>query len=157
MIQAWLLRQAPYVILSVAMILFAYWIGSSLIERGRNEIRPQVAKLEQELATERANRARAEAASSAYAQELADLNRRPVRNTPVRLCRSPDPVPARPAAEGVTDTASPTGSDAGSAGADLEAGPDIGPELRALAKACDMENAKLRALQGWASGLEVLP
>jgi hypothetical protein len=154
MIQAWLLRQAPYLILSAGVILLGYWIGSTLIERGRNEIRPQLEKLELELATERTNRARAEAASSAYAQELADLNRRPVRTSPVRLCVSPPAVPASQSPSGVTDTSPSTGSDAGSAGSDLAAGPDIGPALRSLAMACDMENAKLRALQGWANGLD---
>jgi hypothetical protein len=154
MIQAWLLRQAPYLILAVGVILFGYWIGSTLIERGRNEIRPQLEKLELELATERTNRARAEAASSAYSQELADLSRRPVRTGPVRLCVSPPAVPASQSSSGTTDTSPSTGSDAGSAGSDLVAGPDIGPALRSLAMACDMENAKLRALQGWANGLD---
>jgi hypothetical protein len=154
-IQAWLLRQAPYLILSVGVILFGYWIGSTLIERGRNEIRPQLEKLELELATERTNRARAEAASSAYSQELADLNRRPVRTGPVRLCVSPSSaMSASESTGGVTNPASATGGDAGSAGSDLTAGPDIGPALRSLALACDMENAKLRALQGWANGLD---
>jgi hypothetical protein len=150
-IQAWLLRQAPYLILAVGVILLGYWIGSTLIERGRNEIRPQLEKLELELATERTNRVRAETASSAYAQELADLNRRPVRNTPVRLCVT-SAVPTGQGASGTTDTSPSTGGDAGSAGGDLVAGPDIGPALRSLAMACDIENAKLRALQGWANG-----
>jgi hypothetical protein len=153
MIQAWLLRQAPYLIIVVGVILLGYWIGSTLIERGRNEIRPQLEKAQQELATERFNRARAEAASSAYSQELADLNRRPVRNTPVRLCVTPA-MSTSQSPSGVTDPSPTTGSDAGSAGGDLAAGPDIGPALRSLALACDMENAKLRALQGWANGLE---
>jgi len=154
-IQAWLLRQAPYLILSVGVILFGYWIGSTLIERGRNEIRPQLEKLELELATERTNRARAEAASSAYAQELADLNRRPVRTGPVRLCVSPAPAmsPSESALR-TTGTTTTTGSNERTTGEDFVAGPDIGPALRSLAMACDMENAKLRALQGWANGLE---
>jgi hypothetical protein len=152
-IQAWLIRQAPYLIIVVGVILLGYWIGSTLIERGRNEIRPQLEKLELELATERTNRARAEAASSAYAQELADLNRRPVRTGPVRLCVTPA-MSTSESPSGTTDPSPTTGSDAGSAGSDLAAGPDIGPALRSLALACDMENAKLRALQGWANGLE---
>lgn len=154
MIQAWILRQAPYLIMSAAVILFGYWIGSSLVERGRNEIRPQLEKVQQELATERVNRARAEAASSAYAQELAGLNRRPVRTAPVRLCVSPPSVPASTGSEGTTNPAPSGGSDDRPAGSDLEAGPDIGPALRELAMACDLENAKLRALQGWANGVE---
>jgi hypothetical protein len=154
MISAWLLRQAPYLILSAGVILLGLWIGSSLIERGRNELRPQIAQLEQELATERVNRARSEAASSAYAQELADLNRRPVRAAPVRLCIDSAAVSASESALRTTGTSTTTGSDERTAGADLEAGPDIGPALRALAMSCDLENAKLRALQGWANGLE---
>jgi hypothetical protein len=154
MIQAWLLRQAPYLILSAGVLLFAYWIGSSLIERGRNEIRPQLEKAQEELATERANRARAEAASSAYSQELANLNRRIVRNTPVRLCVTPSVSQDGAASQGADGSASQPGSDLGSAGSDLAAGPDIGPALRGLAMACDAENAKLRALQGWVNGLE---
>jgi hypothetical protein len=154
MISAWLLRQAPYLILSAGVILLGLWIGSSLIERGRNELRPQIAQLEQELATERVNRARSEAASSAYAQELADLNRRPVRAAPVRLCIDSAAVSTGNAAQGTAGASTVTGSDERTAGADLEAGPDIGPALRALAMSCDLENAKLRALQGWANGLE---
>jgi hypothetical protein len=153
-IQAWLIRQAPYLIIVIGVILLGYWVGSTLIERGRNEIRPQLEKAQQELATERFNRARAEAASSAYAQELADLNRRPVRTGPVRLCVNSPAVPASQSPSGVTGATATTGSDAGSAGENLAAGPDIGPALRNLALACDMENAKLRALQGWANGLE---
>jgi len=153
MITAWLMKQAPYLILSAAVILLGAWIGHSLIERGRNELRPKIEKLERELATERINRARSEAASSAYAQELANLNRRPARTNPVRLCVTPA-VPASESALRTTGTPTTTGSDAGSAGADLVAGPDIGPALRSLAMACDMENAKLRALQGWANAVE---
>jgi hypothetical protein len=153
-IQAWLIRQAPYLIIVVGVILLGYWIGSTLIERGRNEIRPQLEKAQQELATERFNRARAEAASSAYAQELADLSRRPVRTGPVRLCVSPPAVPASESAFRTTGTPTTTGSNERKIGENLAAGPDIGPALRSLALACDMENAKLRALQGWANGLD---
>jgi hypothetical protein len=154
MITAWLLKQAPYLILSAGIVLFGAWIGHLLIEKGRNELRQEVARLELELATERTNRARAEAASSAYSQELADLNRRPVRNTPVRLCVSPPAVPASESALRTTGTPTTTGSNERTTGGDLAAGPDIGPALRSLAMACDLENAKLRALQGWANGLE---
>ncbi len=119
-------------------------------KRGREEIRPQVERLEAELRTERVNRIRAEMASSAYASELASLARRPVRNTPVRLCREPAAVPAGSAAQGADGAASTTGSSAGSAGTNIEPGPDIGPELRELAAQCDAQNAKLRALQKWA-------
>ena len=55
---------------------------------------------------------------------------------------SPRPYPGR--------TTPAAGSDAGSAGTNIEQGPDIGPELRGLAAQCDAQNAKLRALQKWA-------
>jgi hypothetical protein len=155
MIRAFLLRYAPHALLAIGVALLAAFAIHTFREQGRNEIRPQVAKLEQELATERFNRKRAEAASSAYAQELADLNSRPVRATPVRLCREAAPsVPAGNAAQGAVGSTAATGGDERAAGADLEAGPDIGPALRSLAMACDLENAKLRALQGWANGLD---
>lgn len=146
----WLLKYAPHLILTAGLGLLAVYAAHTFREQGREEIRPQVERLEAELRTERANRIRAEMASSAYASELASLARRPVRNTPVRLCREPAAVPAGSAAQGADGAASTTGSSAGSAGTDIEQGPDIGPELRELASQCDAQNAKLRALQKWA-------
>jgi hypothetical protein len=147
-IQVWLLRQAPYLILSVGVILFGYWIGSSLIERGRNEIRPQLEKAQQELASERATRVRNEEAIDGYLAELETIRKRPRSSNPVRLCVTPASQAYQPSST-VDGSATPAGSSAGEVGEDLEAGPDIGPELRELAFQCDMENAKLRALQGW--------
>jgi hypothetical protein len=146
----WLLKYAPHLILTAGLGLLAVYAVHTFREQGREEIRPQVERLEAELRAERANRIRAEMASSTYASELATLARRPVRSAPVRLCVSPAAVPTRPAAEGVNGAASAAGSSAGSAGENLGAGPDIGPELRELAAQCDIQNAKLRALQQWA-------
>ena len=136
--------------LAAGLGMLAIYAVHTFREQGREEIRPQVERLEAELRTERANRIRAEVASTAYASELAALASRPARSTPVRLCREPAAVPANSAAQGTDGAAPTTGSSAGSAGANLEPGPDIGPELRELAAQCDAQNAKLRALQKWA-------
>ncbi len=146
----WLLKYAPHLILTAGLGLLAVYAVHTFREQGREEIRPQVERLEAELRTERATRIRAEMASSAYASELAVLASRPVRSTPVRLCRQPAAVPARSAPKRADGAAPTAGSDAGSTGANLEQGPDIGPELRGLAAQCDAQNAKLRALQKWA-------
>ena len=147
----WLLKYAPHLILTAGLGLLAIYAVHTFREQGREEIRPQVERLEAELRAERANRVRAEMASTAYASELAALASRPTRNTPVRLCRDTSAVRPSPAPQRIDDPAASTGSSAGSAGADLEQGPDIGPELRELAAQCDVQNAKLRALQQWAS------
>jgi len=147
----WLLKYVPHLAVAAGLGLLAVYAVHTFREQGREEIRPQVERLEAELRTERANRIRAEVASNAYASELAALARRPVRSTPVRLCREPAAVPAGSAAEGTAGAAPAAGSDAGSAGANFEQGPDIGPELRELAAQCDAQNAKLRALQRWAT------
>ncbi len=147
----WLLKYVPHLILTAGLGLLAVYAVHIFREQGREEIRSQVERLEAELRTERANRIRAEVASNAYASELAALARRPTRSTPVRLCREPAAVPAGNTAEGTVGAAPAAGSDAGSAGANFEQGPDIGPELRELAAQCDAQNAKLRALQRWAT------
>jgi hypothetical protein len=147
----WLLKYAPHLILTAGLGLLAIYAVHTFREQGREEIRPQVERLEAELRAERANRVRAEMASTAYASELAALASRPARNTPVRLCRDTSAVRPSPTPQRIDDPAASTGSSAGSAGADLEQGPDIGPELRELAAQCDVQNAKLRALQQWAS------
>ena len=147
----WLLKYVPHLAVAAGLGLLAVYAVHTFREQGREEIRPQVERLEAELRTERANRIRAEVASNAYASELAALARRPVRSTPVRLCREPAAVPANNSAQGTAGAAPAAGSDAGSAGANFEQGPDIGPELRELAAQCDAQNAKLRALQRWAT------
>ncbi len=137
---------------AVLVVLLTTGIGFGvhyLKEQGRDEIRPQVKELQEQLAEEKASRARAEAAANSYRAELDYLASRPVSATPVRLCRTVPTVPAAVPASRSDDATSRAGSDDRPAGGDLEAGPDIGPELRGLAKACDAEIAKLRALQGW--------
>jgi hypothetical protein len=119
-------------------------------EEGRAELKPEIERLEATLAAERLDRARAEAAAGAYRSEMDAIRSRPVPRTPVRLCRDPKPMPTTFApADGVTRTTTTSGGDAPAPGDYSEAGPDIGPELYALALTCDAEIAKLRALQGW--------
>jgi hypothetical protein len=136
---------------AVLVVLLTTGIGFGvhyLKELGRNELRPKVAELESLLAAEKNARERAETAANAYWTELGNLSRRPVSAAPVRLCVGPMPSleSTTTSSDGATSRA---GSDDRPAGGDLEAGPDIGPELYGLAKTCDAEIAKLRALQGW--------
>ena len=136
---------------AVLVVLLTTGIGFGvhyLKELGRNELRPKVAELESLLAAEKNARERAETAANAYWTELGNLSRRPVSTAPVRLCVGPLPSleSTTTSSDGATSRA---GSDDRPAGGDLEAGPDIGPELYGLAKTCDAEIAKLRALQGW--------
>lgn len=150
---AWLWRYAPHALIAAVLGLSCIYAVYTLREQGRAELRPQIERLEAALAAERADRARAERASGSYQLEIERLNKRAVdravNRTPVRLCVSPPAPPAGDAAQG-TDGAAPTaGSDDGSPRSNPQAGPDIGADLYALAAACDAENAKLRALQGW--------
>lgn len=136
---------------AVLVVLLTTGIGFGvhyLKELGRNELRPKVAELESLLAAEKNARVRAEKASASYWAELVAIRDRPVSAAPVRLCVGPMPSLESTAtsSDGATSRA---GSDDRPAGGDLEAGPDIGPELYGLAKTCDAEIAKLRALQGW--------
>lgn len=154
MIQAWLLRQLPWVILSAVILGSGFAASWWLKEQGRKEMRPVIERLESDLASERAARQRNEDALNAYQQELDLLRNRPRPTSPVRLCVTPS-VRETPTAAGSADGAAPASrSDARSAGVDLVAGPDIGVPLRNLAYRCDAENAKLRALQDWIRGLE---
>jgi hypothetical protein len=152
MIQAWLLKQAPLIVISLTVIGAGLWVGNSLIERGRNEVRPMLDKalserdnLASQLENERAERKKTEEAISAYSKELATLRRRP-RGEPVRVCFDETAsVPATGAAAGDTDGAAAlAGGLPGTARGDLEA-------LRELAYQCDAVSARLRALQKWAS------
>lgn len=153
MISLFLARLTPYAIISALLIASGLAAGYWVKEQGRKELRPQIERLEAELAAERADRARAERASNSYRLEIERLNKRTlnrtVNRTPVRLCVSP-PAPAIDDPSLRTHgTSTTTGSDGRMAGRDPQAGPDIGEALYALAAACDAENAKLRALQGW--------
>jgi hypothetical protein len=152
MIQAWLLKQAPLIVVSLAIIGAGLWVGHTLIERGRNEVRPMLDKalserdnLASQLENERAERKKTEEAISAYSKELATLRRRP-RGEPVRVCFDETaPVPSSGAAAGDPDgIAALAGGLPGTARGDLEA-------LRELAYQCDAVSTRLRALQRWVS------
>jgi hypothetical protein len=153
MIQAWLLKQAPLIVISLTVIGAGLWVGNSLIERGRNEVRPMLDKalaerdnLAATLENERAERRRAEEAVGAYSKEIASLRRRPRSSEPVRVCfdeTTPMPAPGS-AASDPDGIAALTRGLPGTARGDLEA-------LRELAYQCDEVSARLRALQRWAS------
>ena len=145
----WLLRYLPHLIAAVAVVAAAAWGVHKIREGVRDELEPKIVRLEQTLAAERADRRRAEDASDKYRQELDALATRPRPSTPVRLCRAAPVRSPKPSAEGTDGAAPAAGSDAGSLGADTGEGPDIGPDLRDLAAACDAISARLRALQGW--------
>lgn len=153
MIQAWLLRQLPWLVVTLVVIGSGWAVGAWLKEQGRDELRPEIARLQSELAAEQANRIRNEEALNAYQKELDGIRRRPVSVGPVRLC-VPAPAAEGEAAGGADGASASAGSGAGADGGDYQAGPDIGPALMELAYRCDAENAKLRALQGWVRGLE---
>ena len=152
MIPLFLARIAPYAIISAFVIISGFAAGQWIKEQGRKELRPQIERLEAALAAERADRARAERASGSYQLEIERLRERAARTaanrSPVRLCVTPAPQGGA-APEGTNDPAPAPRSDDGSAGSNPQAGPDIGADLYALVAACDAENAKLRALQGW--------
>ena len=144
-------RYLPHLfVVAVASAGIAY-AGFHVREGVRRELEPKIARLEAELAAERADRKRSEAASSAYQAELDDLRNRPVPRASVRLCRAPAVFAPGKAPGGTDGATTPAGSrpegvtdDSGE-----RAGPDIGPDLYALAASCDAVAARLRALQGW--------
>lgn len=150
---AWLWRYAPHALVAAVLGLSCIYAVYTLREQGRAELRPQIERLEAELAAERADRARAERAADSYQSEMERLRERAanrtVNRTPVRLCVSPPAPPAGDPALRTNGSSATTGSDERTVGSDPKAGPDIGADLYALAAACDAENAKLRALQGW--------
>lgn len=149
---AWLWRYAPHAVIAAGLGLLCIYAVYTFREQGRAELRPQIERLEAALAEERADRARAERAADSYQSEMERLRERTARgavNRPaVRLCVTPDAQGGR-ASEGTDGAATTAGSDAGSPRSNPQAGPDIGADLYALVAACDAENAKLRALQGW--------
>ena len=149
----WLWRFAPHAIVAAVLGLSCIYAVYTLREQGRAELRPQIERLEAELAAERADRARAERAADSYQSEMERLRERTARaaanRSPVRLCLNTPAPPAGDAAQGTDGAPTAAGSNDRPAGSDPKAGPDIGADLYALAAACDAENAKLRALQGW--------
>ena len=153
MIPLFLARIAPYAIISAFIIISGFAAGQWIKEQGRKELRPQIERLEAALAAERADRARAERASGSYQLEIERLRERAARsaaNRPVvRLCNNAPTTSEGDAALRTTGSSATTGSDERTTGANPTPGPDIGADLYALVAACDAENAKLRALQGW--------
>jgi len=151
MIQAWLLRQAPYIIISLALLGVGLAVGNWLIGIGREQVQPHLdtaLKERDNLASildfERANAKKAEEAVNVYTKEIAGL-RRVIRDRgPVRVCFSdaPDVPAAGPAAEGVDGGTSSAGGVPGAPRGDLAA-------LRELAYQCDALGAQLRGLQKW--------
>jgi hypothetical protein len=150
MIPLWAWRVAPYVLGVVVIVVAALGALRNAKEEGRAELKPQIERLEAALATERADRARAEAAANSYRSEVDAIRSRPVPRTPVRLCVSTASVPATvpSASDSVGATTTSWGYN-GQTESDFAAGPDIAADLYDLAGRCDAEIAKLRALQGW--------
>ena len=150
---AWLWRYAPHAVVAAGLGLLCIYAVYTFREQGRAELRPQIERLEAALAAERADRARAERASGSYQLEIERLRERAARTvanrSPVRLCLNTPAPQGGAAAEGTNAPAPAPRSDDGSARSNTQAGPDIGADLYALVAACDAENAKLRALQGW--------
>jgi hypothetical protein len=145
----WWLRYVPTIAVTAMLgLAVAYGIHRAK-EQVRAELEPKIEKLEADLAAERADRARAEAASDAYRSEVDALRNRPVSRSPVRLCNETRAAPAEPAAQGTDGSATTTSGGNELARSDFAQGPDIGPDLYALAQMCDAEFAKLRALQQW--------
>lgn len=153
MIQAWLLRQAPYIIISVALLTVGFAVGNWLIGIGRGQVQPHLDRalaerdnLASTLEFERANAKKAEEAVNAYTKEIAGLRRALRDRPPVRVCFSDAPnVPAAGAASGGANDSTPSaGSVPGTPRGDLAA-------LRELAYQCDAVSAQLRAIQKWAS------
>lgn len=101
--------------------------------------------------------AQVHAASQGFQDELARLrNSRAIQPTaPVRLCRTAPAagVPLPTTQPGPDGAAATGGVVPEAAGGDPGAGPDIGPELRALADRADEVSAQARGLQHQASGL----
>lgn len=149
MIPFWVWRYAPHAIVAAFLGLIVAFGIHRAKEQVRAELEPKIENLEAQLEAERADRARAEAAASAYRSEMDALRSRPVPRTPVRLCNETRSVPADSATQGVDDRTTTTAGGNELARSDFAQGPDIGPDLYALAQMCDAEFAKLRALQQW--------
>lgn len=150
MIPALVWRVAPYALGLVIIVAGAMGALHNAKEAGRAELKPEIERLEVALAAAKADRARAEAAADSYRSEVDAVRSRPVPRAPVRLCVNSEPMPtAVSATTSANDTTTPTWGRNSPPANNLAAGPDIGPDLYGLARDCDAEIAKLRALQGW--------
>lgn len=151
MIKAWALRNAPAIVIALALAGSAVAVGNWLIRVGRGQVQPQLDKalaerdnLAATLEFERANAKRAEDAVNGYTKEIAGLRRALRDRGPVRVCfTDAADVPASGEAAGAVDGAAPAaGSLPGAPRGDLAA-------LREFAYQCDAVSARLRALQQW--------
>ena len=156
------IRYAPQLLAVVGILFGAHLVYDYGRAREQAKLRPELISAQAEINSlraraqaERIARERVEKTLEAYHAEVLEIRTRPVPAAPVRLCRNPAPrLPATPAAPGGADGAAPSpGSGAEGARGDSGEGPgpDIGPDLAALAASCDVVAARLRALQGWAS------
>lgn len=156
------IRYAPQLLLAVGVAFGLHLAFDAGKTRARASLEPKLISLQAEVNYARARaqaeqmaRERVEKTLESYHAEILEVRTRPVPAAPVRLCRNPAPrLPATPAAPGGADgAASRAGSGAEGAGGDSGEGPgpDIGPDLAALAASCDVVAARLRALQGWAA------
>ena len=156
------IRYAPQLLLAVGVAFGLHLAFDAGKTRARASLEPKLISLQAEVNYARARaqaeqmaRERVEKTLESYHAEILEIRTRPAPVGPVRLCRNPAPsLPATPAAPGGADGAAPrAGSGAEGAGGDSEEGPgpDIGPDLAALAASCDVVAARLRALQSWAA------
>ena len=146
----------PWIAGGIAALILAWIVNGWRLDAARLPL------VEKELADERATVAQIKAdakivadASAGYQSEIAVLRERDVTGptTPVRLCR-PTAAPgvrvpaAEPGSNGTTAATGLVSDDAG-----MRPGPDIGPQLRALANRADAVSAQARGLQTTADGL----
>jgi len=129
-----------------ALLAYLIWHDHHQTQRANRLARENV-ELEERASTAEANAAKAREASDAYQKRLA-ANRGARGATPVRsvrLCLGPERVPAT---AGGHDAAGSDGLPE-APGRDLEAGPDIGPDLYALADEADECAIQRDALIDW--------
>ena len=113
------------------------------------EAAAQVAQAKAAMAEQQKRFSEAQRASEGYQHELSEIRARPVDRSPIRLCLNRPRVPGPDAATGGSSPALPAaGVLPEQAGGDPVAGPDIGADLRDLAREADEVAAKGRAIQG---------
>lgn len=152
------IRYAPHAlvaVLAIAALSIAVDWGRR-VERDRVE--PRLLSLQAEINYARARaqaeeiaRRRVETTLESYHAEILQIRSRPTLAAPVRLCRAPAARSLPGSAQGADGPAAPSRSDSEGAGGDSGEGPgpDIGPDLAALAASCEVVSARLRALQQW--------
>lgn len=135
-----------YAGLGAVLLAGGLWVRHEWI-KGREAI-AEAQELRKTLAAERAAKVAADTASKGYQDELERLRNRPVSREPIRLCVRSPKVPAVAAAAGPRPPAPAGGVVSGGNGTDHQEGPDIGPDLRELARRADEVSAQLRAVHG---------